>query len=429
MAAAVADLAVRIRAAGVPVGTAQVLDAALALTVLEDAEAGAVPTALVAILAASGDETTIVRPVVERWFAGRLASGDIDLGIAVPKGSDPDAESVAGVELPDADEDDTSGEGTTEPRGGPAGEAATDADADAAPQAVGAEDPADTGDEDGDDEPPRSSPWSAVEILRYRRFDAYTGDDLDHAAAYLAALPALLPRRQLRRLRTAPRGSTLDLRRTLAASVRLQGEPLRRFYRDRTTAPRRVIVLVDISGSMERWTRPLLLFLHAVVRASRHVEGFAFGTRLTRLTRALDVRDPSVALLRAADAVPDWSGGTLIGENLEAFNRIHGRRGATREAAVVIVSDGWERGDTDRLRRAMQELRRSAHSIVWVNPLAGTDGYRPLVAGLVTALDYVDVFLPGHDLAAIDSLVAILRALPEHRPTRRPEGVRSGHAP
>ncbi len=423
-ARAVADLAARIRSAGITVGTAQVIDAALAVTLFEAGEVGAAPAALVAIFASSRDEAEVVRPIVERWLAGRPAPADLELGIAVPAGPSPGRPEEATGEPDDAAADDATGEVGVEP-----GDRAA-----AAPGAGEASGPRGgeraTGDDDDgeppldDEEPPRPSPWSAVEILHRRRFDAYTEDDLARAAAYLAALPPLLPQRQLRRLRAAPRGSTLDLRRTLSASVRMQGEPLVRSYRARTTGPRRVVILIDVSGSMERWTRPLLLFLHAVVRTSRHVEGFAFGTRLTRLTRALDVRDASAALARAADAVPDWSGGTLIGENLGAFNRLYGRRGATREAAVVIISDGWERGDTDRLRRELEELRRTAHSIVWANPLAGADGYQPLVAGLVAALDYVDVFLPSHDLAAIDSLVDIVRALPERRPAGRATGAR-----
>jgi uncharacterized protein with von Willebrand factor type A (vWA) domain len=162
---------------------------------------------------------------------------------------------------------------------------------------------------------------------------------------------------------------------------------------------------------MEPYARAMVMFLQAAVQSGRHVEGFTFGTRLTRLTPHLVGRDPDRALRSAARAVPDWAGGTRIGENLKAFNDIWGRRALTRGAVVVIASDGWERGDPALLGQEMARLQRAAHSVVWVNPLAGAEGYRPLVAGMATALPYVDRFLPGHNLRALETLAGVLEEL------------------
>jgi uncharacterized protein with von Willebrand factor type A (vWA) domain len=166
---------------------------------------------------------------------------------------------------------------------------------------------------------------------------------------------------------------------------------------------------------MEPYARAMTMFLQAAVRAGRHVEAFTFGTRLTRLTPYLVGRDPDRALERAAAAVPDWAGGTRIGENLKAFNDVWGRRALTRGAVVVIASDGWERGDPALLDSEMARLHRAAHTVVWVNPLAGGEGYRPLVAGMAAALPHIDLFLPGHNLKALEALADALDAIPARR--------------
>jgi hypothetical protein len=156
-----------------------------------------------------------------------------------------------------------------------------------------------------------------------------------------------------------------------------------------------------------------VLFLCAMTAAGRRVEAFAFGTRLTRLTRELAGRDPRAALARAAQVMPDWGGGTRIGEALAAYNRDYGRRAFTRGAVVVIVSDGWERGDLDLLDEELRSLHRAAHLLVWVNPLKGHAGFEPLAGGMRTALDHTDVFLEGHNVAALESLAAVLESVSE----------------
>ena len=184
------------------------------------------------------------------------------------------------------------------------------------------------------------------------------------------------PKRRSRRLEIAHDGRELDQRRTLRGAIRTEGYPLERQWRRRRLAPRKLVFLVDVSGSMEPYARATIMFLQAAVRAGTKVRAFTFGTRLTEITRELEGHDPDRSLRAAARAVPDWAGGTRIGDNLATFNDVYGPRGVTRGAAVVIVSDGWERGEAARLAAEMARLQRAAHAVVWVNPLAGDAGLR-----------------------------------------------------
>jgi uncharacterized protein with von Willebrand factor type A (vWA) domain len=231
-------------------------------------------------------------------------------------------------------------------------------------------------------------------------------------------LAALQPLRLSRRLSASHTG-TLDPRRTLRQAMRSDGIPLERAWRSRKHVPRKLVVLVDVSGSMEPYARALVMFLQALAArdgAARHVEAFAFGTRLTRLTPHLVGRDPDAALARAGAAMLDWGGGTRIGESLATYNRIFGRRGLTRGAAVVIASDGWERGDLSLLDNELTIIGRQAERLMWVNPLKGHAGFEPLAGGMQIALRHADDFLEGHNLAALEALADALRRL-------RPKGV------
>ena len=194
----------------------------------------------------------------------------------------------------------------------------------------------------------------------------------------------------------------------MRAALRTEGEALRRHYRAPATRHRRLVLLLDVSGSMEPYARALLRFVQAAVAGRRRVEAFALGTRLTRITRELGSRDPDIALRQAAGRVVDWSGGTRLGEGLRRFNDDWGVRGMARGAVVVILSDGWDRGDPDELAEQMQRLSRVAHRIVWVNPLKVTPGYAPLARGMAAALPYVDRFVEGHSLDAMERLAAVL---------------------
>jgi uncharacterized protein with von Willebrand factor type A (vWA) domain len=188
------------------------------------------------------------------------------------------------------------------------------------------------------------------------------------------------------------------------ASIATGGDPVHRRFRRRTETPRKLVVLCDVSGSMEAYTRALLLFLHASVRSGRGVEVFAFGTRLTRLTPELRTRDPETALSRAAVRVVDWAAGTRIGASLKEFNDVWGRRALTRGAVVLIVSDGWERQDPELVGREMRRLHRAAYAVVWVNPLKGGSAYEPVSGGMREALPYIDRFVAGHNVASLEEL-------------------------
>jgi uncharacterized protein len=255
--------------------------------------------------------------------------------------------------------------------------------------------------------------WSAEELLRTKDFAAMTPTELDRVRGLIAEIAADRPRRRSRRLRRHHRGRELDVRRTIRESLGAGGDPIRREFRTRARVPRKLIVLCDISGSMEAYARPLLLFVHAVRGSGRGVEAFAFGTRLTRLTPELGSWDPDRAIQDASRRVVDWCGGTRIGASLKAYNDEWGRRSLTRGAVVVIASDGWEREESGAglLEREMARLAREAFAVVWVNPLKGNPQYEPLAAGMRAALPHVDRFLPGHNVASLERLSEILTGI------------------
>jgi uncharacterized protein with von Willebrand factor type A (vWA) domain len=214
-----------------------------------------------------------------------------------------------------------------------------------------------------------------------------------------------------RRTRVARRRSHApDLRRTVRASLRTGGEPLALTWRAPSLRPRQLVLVCDISGSMAPYARMLLQYLHACVTARRRVEAFAFGTRLTRITAELAGRDPDRALDRASAAVLDIAGGTRIGAALAELNRAHGRR-LGRGSLVVILSDGWDRGDPDLLAAEMARLRRTAHRLVWLNPLAAQPTYEPLTRGMLAAIPHTDRLLPGNSLASLEELAAMLEEM------------------
>lgn len=250
--------------------------------------------------------------------------------------------------------------------------------------------------------------WSEIELLREKDFARYTPGEMIAARELIARLARRYPTRLSRRTRTSRRREhTPDLRHTVHASLRTGGEPVHRRWRAPTRRPRQMVLVCDVSGSMAPYARMLLLYMHACVVARRRVEAFAFGTRLTRITHELTGRDHDRALDRASAAVSDFSGGTRIGDALAELNRVHGRR-LGRSAAVVILSDGWDRGDPDELAREMGRLRRSAHRVIWLNPLKAAAGYEPLARGMAAALPETDHFLAGNSLASLTALAEIL---------------------
>jgi len=242
---------------------------------------------------------------------------------------------------------------------------------------------------------------SADEVLRTKRFDALAPDELAELYRLMTALELATPLRRTRRYEKRRRGERIDLRRTLRGSLRTGGDPVRLRRRRRRVVPRRLVLLCDISGSMEPYARAYLQFLACAAGCGPNAEAFAFATRLTRLTRALRSRNPERAIQRAAAAAPDWSSGTRIGEALRAFNDRHGRRGMARGAVVVILSDGWERGDPALVARELERLSRLAYRIVWVNPRMAADAFSVRAGGMVAALPHIDALVSGHSFAAL----------------------------
>lgn len=248
---------------------------------------------------------------------------------------------------------------------------------------------------------------SPYEVLRTKDFAAYTDAEFAEARRLMAQFQPAGPTRASRRTVPSPAASAkgrLDLRRTLRESLKTHGDPARLHRRRRTTKPRRLVFLLDVSGSMEPYARALIRFVHAAVSARPHgtVDAFAIGTRVTRITKDLAYRDPDQAVAKAAARVVDWAGGTRLGDGFKAFNDAHAGRGAH----VVVLSDGWERGDPAHLAQQLARLCRTAHRITWVNPHKAGPGYEPLARGMAAALPYVDDFVEGHSLDALEKLAA-----------------------
>ena len=242
---------------------------------------------------------------------------------------------------------------------------------------------------------------STVELLREKSFARCSQDELAQLAELMSRMRVEPPLRHSRRRRPS-RAGALDLRRTIRRSFRTGGEPFERARRDRRRVPRRVVLLLDVSGSMSDYSRGLLMFAHAALRSNARWEAFCFGTRLTKLTGALAARDPDEALRRAADHVVDWNAGTRIGESLARLLSHYAN--TVRGAVVVVCSDGLDVGDPELLAEQMARLSRLSHSVVWLNPLQESPRYEPLARGMRAALPYVDVFAPGHNLASLAAL-------------------------
>jgi uncharacterized protein with von Willebrand factor type A (vWA) domain len=272
---------------------------------------------------------------------------------------------------------------------------------------------------------------SDEEVIRTKRFDALDADELAALYRLMARLTLATPQRRTRRAERRRRGDRVDMRRTLRGSLRTGGDPIRLAHRRRRVVRRRLVLLCDISGSMEPYARAYLQFLTCAAgggdRRTRS-EAFVFATRLTRLTRALHSRNPERAIQRAAATAPDWSSGTRIGDALKTFNDRHGRRGMARGAVVVILSDGWERGDPALVGREMERLSRLAYRIVWVNPRAAASGFVPRAGGMAAALPHCDALVSGHSLEALEEVVDVIgvrRADAGERPGAR--GGWAGH--
>ena len=354
------ELAARLRAAGVRAGLNELLVAHEALAAIDAGDVEVAKLALRAVLCARHEDLEVFEAIWDAWLEEARTRSPLD---------DPAVQAVLPhVAVPGAQE------------GG----------AQAGPPV------------------PRPAAWSAVELLRERDFAQMSEAERAAARRLLAELARHGPTRRSRRLKPsgAQRGRP-DHRRTVRASLRHGGEPLERRWHAPARRERPLVLVVDVSGSMAPYARMLLHYVHAAVAARRRVEAFAFGTRLTRITRELRGRDADPALARAAHAGGDWSGGTRIGEALATLNREHGRR-IGRGAVVVVLSDGWDRGDPEQLAVEMARLSRTAHRLVWLNPLKADPRYEPLARGMAAALPHIDDFLSGHSVASLEELATLL---------------------
>ncbi len=366
-----ADFTAELRAAGLTAGTGDLLAYSQAMSTLDPADLLDLYWAGRATLVNRRDSIATYDTVFRRFFLG--APGPLGELLTLQAQLGPEAQSVLQVpatEPPPATEDGTEEEATL-------GLMASDAEA-----------------------------------LRHKSFTACTPGELAAVRRIMRRIRLAPPRRRTRRTAAAPAGRSPDLRRMVRESMRTGGEPAGLRWRQRTVRPRPLILILDVSGSMADYSRNLLQFAYSAQRAAARVEVFCFGTRLTRVTRALDRRRPDDALQRAAQAVFDWEGGTRIGASLDAFVRDWGRRGLARGGIVVICSDGLDRGDPEVLATAMERLARLSHRIVWMNPHKGANrDFRPSTLGMMVAAPHIDVLLSGHDLSSLEELATLLPTL------------------
>jgi len=257
---------------------------------------------------------------------------------------------------------------------------------------------------------------SEEEALAHKNFQSLNADELALLYKLMVRLQLATPERTTRRKKRGRRGEHMDMRRTLRRSLHTGGDPIVLSRKRRRVHPRRLVLLCDISGSMEPYARAYLQFLHAARATGPYAEAFVFATRLTRLTRQLAGRNPQRAIRRATEAAPDWSSGTRIGDALKEFNDRYGRRGMARGSVIVILSDGWERGDTELVGREMQRLSRLAYRIVWVNPRVAAQNFAPKAGGLMAALPYCDALVSGHTLKSLEEVADAIAAQRDYDP-------------
>jgi uncharacterized protein with von Willebrand factor type A (vWA) domain len=257
---------------------------------------------------------------------------------------------------------------------------------------------------------------SREEALSYKNFQALNAEELALLYKLMVRLQLATPERVSRRKQRGRHGEHMDMRRTLRKSLHTGGDPIVLARKRRRSHPRRLVLLCDISGSMEPYARAYLQFMHAARATGPYAEAFVFATRLTRLTTQLAGRNPQRAIRRAAEAAPDWSSGTRIGDALKTFNDRWGRRGMARGSVIVILSDGWERGDPELVGREMQRLARLAYRIVWVNPRVAAKDFSPKAGGLVAALPHCDALVSGHTLKSLEEVADAIAAERDHDP-------------
>jgi uncharacterized protein len=368
------------------------VDFARALTLVDIADREQVKAAGAAVFVRRRDDRPIYDAAFDRWWRRRGSRLPDDYAPStLPREDAAAEEETAGAAPPEAGAD--RGEMRPEERGTP----------------IPSED-----DESADESPIDGvviSPdaYSKGEVLRHREFDRMTPAELREAERLVDLLVPRLERRRTRRYELHSHGRRLAPRAMFRRNLGTGGQLLSWVWRRQIREPRSLVVLCDISGSMERHSRLLLRFVQALSAASEvRTESFVFGTRLTRVTRLLRDRDRDRALARVADSVNDWAGGTRIGESFRTFNQTWARRSLRTSGVVIVVSDGWDRGDPGLVATETARLRRNCHRLVWLNPLAGTPGYQPLAGGMRAAYPYIDDFLPAGTVASLERLGEIL---------------------
>jgi uncharacterized protein with von Willebrand factor type A (vWA) domain len=368
----------RLRERGVPITPARTADLARALTVVNPTSRRRLYWTARAVFVSDDAQVKAFDDVFFSIFGDRDVHGDVDLSDLRTVAAAPDDRAPSGRKR---GADDPSTNTTAVPAGA-----------------------RDDGEEVAEIEVPLALA-SDEEVLAQKRFDALEPHELAQLYRLMSRLELSTPLRRTRRYEKSRNGRHIDMRRTLRASLRTGGDPTRLARRRRRIVRRRLVMLCDISGSMEPYARAYLQFLTSAAGTGPNVEGFVFATRLTRVTRALSSRNPERAIQRAAAAAPDWSSGTRIGEALKEFNDRHGRRGMARGAVIVIISDGWERGDPMLVGRELERLARLAHRIVWVNPRVSAEAFAVRSGGMVAALPYCDALVSGHSFEALSEVV------------------------
>lgn len=272
--------------------------------------------------------------------------------------------------------------------------------------------------DDEDDANPQGTAYSAIEMLRKKDFESFTWEEVQEAKKLMAEMRWHLGMRPTHRKAPSRKGSYPDMRRIVRRNLKYGAEILELTWRETKIKPRPLVIICDISGSMSLYSRLLLHFIHTISNGLLNVEAFVFGTRLTRITRQLKKRDVDDAVRDVSKSVQDWSGGTRIGDALHYFNHHWARRVLGRGAVVLVISDGWDRGDASVLQVEMDRLQHSCHRLIWLNPLLGSPDYRPLTIGMKTALPYIDNFLPAHNLDSLINLGKLLQSIDDSRPMR-----------
>jgi uncharacterized protein with von Willebrand factor type A (vWA) domain len=380
-----------LRRAGLGIDLGAAVDFARALEIVDVSERDQVRAAGAAVFVRRKDDLVIYEDVFERYWRRAIGLG----------GEEGDGELA-----PDAE-----ASGEEEPPGGPpvAGDERMERSTDLEGTPVPGDD--DDATEEGEPDLSTMSPdaYSRLEALRHRDFDRMTAAELRDAERLVDLLVPRLERRRTRRYELHPHGRRLAPRAMFRRNLATGGEILEWVWRRPIQRPRPLLVICDISGSMERHSRLLLRFIQALSASSSvRTESFVFGTRLTRVTRLLRDKDRDRALTRVSETVTDWAGGTRIGESFREFNRRWSRRTLRSSAVVIVISDGWDRGDPALVATETARLRRSCHRLVWLNPLAGTAGYQPLAAGMRAAFPFIDDFLPAGTVASLERLGEVL---------------------